>query len=58
LKLETTEAPVMCSDLSGFWDMVYMQVKELLAYFSYFEKIKGGLWGYLAVFVSACVFPQ
>jgi hypothetical protein len=36
VELETTEASVTCSDLSGFWDMVYMQVEEFLAYCPYF----------------------
>jgi hypothetical protein len=27
-KFDTTGAPVTCSDLDGFWDLVYMQVRH------------------------------
>ncbi|PNF28820.1 hypothetical protein B7P43_G04433 [Cryptotermes secundus] len=43
-ELETTEAPVMCSDLNGFWDMVYMQVEDVDLRFSKLEKLKLNSW--------------
>jgi disks large-associated protein 5 len=31
LQVNTTEAPVMSSDLKGFWDMVCLEVKKFVA---------------------------
>jgi hypothetical protein len=35
----------------------YFSVIRFLAYFPYFEKIKLGLWDYVAVYVCVCVSP-
>jgi disks large-associated protein 5 len=43
-ELGTTEAPAMCSDLSGFWDMVYMQVEDVDLRFTRLEKLKLNSW--------------
>ncbi|XP_021933124.1 disks large-associated protein 5 [Zootermopsis nevadensis] len=47
LKLGTTAAAaasVTCSDLDGFWDMVYMQVEDVDLRFSKLEKLKLNNW--------------
>jgi disks large-associated protein 5 len=49
----TTEAPVMSSDLKGFWDMVCLEVKEIVAYFLYFGKLTGGLGAHSSAVVKS-----
>ncbi|XP_072152611.1 uncharacterized protein mars isoform X2 [Bemisia tabaci] len=50
----TANPPIMPEDLTGFWDMVYLQVEDLEKKFNNLEKLRSNKWKSAAVDNPVC----